>query len=57
MRRDARVCPHCRDESEPGSIASTAGGSRDRERGTWLWLDEDRDEWIAQYHATPPAAL
>jgi hypothetical protein len=54
MRRDARVCSECRGESEPWIYRLDRWWIR--EAGNWLWLDEDRGEWIAHYYATPPAS-
>jgi hypothetical protein len=55
MPRDGRVCPHCACESEPWIYRFDRWWRR--ETGTWLWLEEARNEWMPHYYATRPASI
>jgi hypothetical protein len=45
MRRDASVCPHCRQES-PGWTFNEGRWWTHNDAGAWVWLDEPRGEWV-----------
>jgi hypothetical protein len=50
MRRDASVCPHCRNQSEPWEF--TDGVWWRNVDGRWSWLNETTGRWSAA--KTPP---
>jgi hypothetical protein len=55
MRRDASVCPHCRNESSPWRFHDGRWWFRESEDAPWEWLDESRNEWVALQPVAPPA--
>jgi hypothetical protein len=51
MRRDASVCPHCRNESKPWQLYEGRWWRR-TDDGTWYWLEEISGEWQAVADST-----
>ncbi len=51
MRRDAEICPHCRQPSTPWRFYEGRWWVRDSEQEAWQWLDEATGEWVP--HETP----
>jgi hypothetical protein len=45
MRRDAEICPHCRQPSAPWRFHEGRWWFRPSEQDAWLWLNEPTGEW------------
>jgi len=46
MRRDASVCPHCRNESPAWRFHEGRWWFRADEQNPWQWLDEPNGVWV-----------
>ncbi len=53
MRRDAGVCPHCRNKSAAWTFHAEHWWFRANEDAGWQWLDEPNSRWLR--HALPSA--
>jgi hypothetical protein len=54
MRRDAEICPHCRQPSTPWRLHEGRWWFRGSERDTWQWLDEHTGEWVGHEASAAP---
>jgi hypothetical protein len=50
MRRDASVCPHCRNGSPAWRLHEGRWWFRETDEAPWRWYDEETGDWVA--HST-----
>ena len=57
MRRDAGVCPHCRNHSAAWTLHGGYWWFRSNEQEGWQWFDEPNGRWLKHaLPSTPPAS-
>ena len=56
MRRDAGVCPHCRNHSAAWTLHGGYWWFRANEQDGWQWLDEPNGRWLKHGFPSPPPA-
>jgi hypothetical protein len=55
IRRDAEICPHCRQPSTPWRFYEGRWWFRVSEQHAWQWLDEHTGEWVGHEPSPAPA--
>jgi hypothetical protein len=53
MRRDAKICPHCRQPSTPWRFHEGRWWFRASGEDSWRWLDERSGTWVTHEPAAP----
>jgi hypothetical protein len=57
MRRDASVCPHCRNESPAWTLHDGRWWFRTNEQTAWQWFDEQSGSWVMHEPSSLPGAV